>query len=139
MAFDLYKEVTKKLTSTNFKPETPDVPKEIRNYLGELGTLQHIPYHYLIPDERYLHLKEGNDGGIIKLFWLDTAWLECLMDGALSIGTEEDRELLLAKAMAGNYTAEVFYEESKNQIKQQLKGLYAPAEFDDKMQQRLAM
>lgn len=139
MDFDLFKKVTDLLNDTNIDQSVgmPDVPKDVRTFLGQLGILQNIPIHYLIPDEKYLPQTTENEGGILRLFWLDKEWIECLMDGALSIGEDEDRQLLLNKGMAGNYVAEVYYNETKEQIKRQLKGSYNPDEFATQLSTRL--
>ena len=38
------------------------------------------PFHYLVPDERILPAES------IRLFQVDPIWIECLVDGAFSIG-----------------------------------------------------
>lgn len=145
MAFDLFKEVNTQLsnTSINQSADMPDIPQEVRAFLGNLGLLKGIPVHYLIPNEYYLPKTlivsngEPIEQGSLKLFWLDKEWIECLIDGALSIGGPEYRDLLLTKAMAGNYAAEVFYEETKEQIKKQLTGVYNSQDFANELNSRL--
>jgi hypothetical protein len=141
MAFDLFKKVTEKLQKESNNPsgDFPEfaVPKDIRSFLGQLGILKNIPIYYLIPDEKYLPQTIENEGGVLKLFWLDKEWIECLFDGALSLGGGEDRQFLLSKAMAGNYVAEVYYEETKERIKKQLKGSYSPSEFKTQFDARI--
>lgn len=52
----------------------------IANWLDELTRLQHIPFQYLIPDEGLLPPES------IRFFSVDNHWIECLRDGAFSIG-----------------------------------------------------
>jgi len=146
MAFNLFKRVQQELSDTTRDQSStmPDVPKDVRNFLGRLSLLQGIPWYYLLPDERYLPKQSAEnlpvEKGSLRLFWLDKEWIECLLDGALSVGTdsEDSRKLLLAKAMAGNYAAEVFYEDVKEQVKKQITGLYAPDEFKQQLDKRIA-
>jgi len=141
MAFDLFKKVEETLQKESDNPSgvLPEltIPKDIRNFLGQLGILKNIPIYYLIPDEKYLPQTIENEGGVLKLFWMDKEWIECLLDGALSFGDDEDRQFLLAKAMAGNYVAEVYYDETKERIKKQLKGSYSPSEFKTQFDARI--
>lgn len=149
LLFDLYKNVNEEFPGED--ADMPDVPQEVKSFLGNLGLLRGIPIHYLIPNEYYLPKTTEKtqitgaeitvEKGSLKLFRLDKEWIECLFDGALSVGEEEEvRKLLLAKAIAGNYVAEVFYEESKNQIIKQLQGNYTdytPEQFKDELYKRL--
>ncbi len=52
----------------------------IWKWLGQLSALQHIPFHYLIPNEQLLPPES------LRLFAVDQRWIECLLDGAFSIG-----------------------------------------------------
>ena len=156
MAFDLFQEVYKRLQDrgTDQSAYEPDIPQEVRSFLGHLGLLKGVPMHYIVPSELYLpkkdvlsQLSEPIEQGALKLFWLDTEWLECLMDGALSISPDDYqdlsgskrnyRALLLEKAMAGNYVAEVFYQDTKDKIKKQLVGTYTPDDFNQALKDRL--
>ena len=126
----------------------PDIPPAVRVFLGQLSLLQGVPLYYLLPDERYLpktvvsmminQVAEPVEVGSIRLFRLDKEWIECLLDGAVSVGPDDDRKLLLAKAMAGNYAAEVFYNDTKEKIKKQLYGLYDPVDYVTESNKRLA-
>lgn len=53
---------------------------EIDEWLEKLNQLQSVPFNYLVPDEQMLPLES------IRFFWLDTLWVEALMDGAFSVG-----------------------------------------------------
>jgi hypothetical protein len=146
MATNIYDLVNQRLA----KPDTadhPDIPADVRTFLGNLGMLNGVPIYYLIPDERYLPMQTSPingqpvEQGAFKFFWLDKEWMECLMDGALSIGGDSDRELLLTKAMGGDYVAEVYLAGKKDRLAKQLYGAYSPDElktqFDTRIQRYL--
>lgn len=56
------------------------VPNAVRTWFEALGRLQHVPFNYLVPDERMLP-KES-----IRFFCVDSNWINCLLDGAFSVG-----------------------------------------------------
>jgi len=58
----------------------PAMPKSVQNWFDDLRLLKGIPFSYLVPDERMLASET------IKFFQIDNKWLECLLDGAFSIG-----------------------------------------------------
>ena len=142
MAFNLFDLVIKRLQDPALQ-DGPDVPDVVRSFLGNLGLLNDVPIYYLIPDERYLPMQTAPinnrpvEQGAFKFFWLDKEWIECLMDGALSIGGDDDRELLLTKAMGGNYVAEVYLQEKKDRLTKQLYGSYPPDEFKQQYDTRI--
>ncbi len=69
------------------------IPESIYNYFKGLELLQGIPFNYLVPDERLLPPES------IRFFWVDSLWVDCLQDGAFSIGrvtntsVEQDRQI----------------------------------------------
>ncbi len=56
------------------------IPPEIAGWFKRLSLLEGVPFNYLVPDERLLPLES------IRFFQLDWLWIECLLDGAFSIG-----------------------------------------------------
>jgi hypothetical protein len=58
----------------------PDFPAEVSQWFEELLSLTHVPFHYLVPREEML------PNNSLRFFYLDVNWLECLLDGAFSIG-----------------------------------------------------
>ncbi len=52
----------------------------ISTWFASLGLLQGVPFNYLVPDEHMLP-KES-----IRFFWVDSAWVNCLLDGAFGVG-----------------------------------------------------
>lgn len=130
--------------NTHFNPLefAPEVPPEVRLFLGRLSMLQGVPPEYLVPDEKLLpkfRLVNGEqeEYGSLRFFWIDPAWIECLLDGALSVGPEADRKYLLTKAMAGHYLAEAFQKDLIERFKKQLSGSYTPEEFKTEMAERI--
>jgi peptidoglycan hydrolase-like protein with peptidoglycan-binding domain len=68
---------------TNLAP-----PQTVREWFANLACLRGVPFSYLVPDERMLPLES------IRFFRVDRPWIECLLDGAFSIGrvVSKDRE-----------------------------------------------
>lgn len=58
----------------------PAIPEEIVQWLGRLKLLYGVPFHYLVPDIKMLPAES------LKFFYLDSNWINCLIDGAYSIG-----------------------------------------------------
>lgn len=56
------------------------IPKAIATWFQDLELLKGIPFNYLVPDERLLPQES------IRFFWVDSYWVDCLQDGAFSIG-----------------------------------------------------
>ncbi|MGH9939740.1 MAG: hypothetical protein ACREAM_26160, partial [Blastocatellia bacterium] len=56
------------------------IPDEIANWFRDLSELRGVPFNYLAPDERALPPES------IRFFQLDSAWIDCLLDGAFSVG-----------------------------------------------------
>jgi hypothetical protein len=67
---------------------TVDVPADITAWFDGLSLLRGVPFNYLVPDERMLPAES------IRFFQLDRFWVDCLLDGAFSIGrvTTADQE-----------------------------------------------
>ena len=56
------------------------IPPDLVVWFKRLSLLEGVPFNYLVPDERLLPLES------IRFFQLDWLWIECLLDGAFSIG-----------------------------------------------------
>lgn len=65
-----------------------EVPSDVSDWFDRLSRLQGVPFNYLVPDERMLPRES------IRFFTVDPAWIDCLLDGAFSIGrvTTSDHE-----------------------------------------------
>ncbi|WP_141585205.1 hypothetical protein [Actinomadura sp. WMMA1423] len=55
-------------------------PDEVVNWLAKLALLDGVPFNYLVPDERMLPPES------LRVFHLDRAWIDALIDGAFSVG-----------------------------------------------------
>ena len=56
------------------------LPKTVTDWFADLACLRGVPFSYLVPDERMLPLES------IRFFCVDGLWIECLLDGAFSVG-----------------------------------------------------
>jgi hypothetical protein len=57
-----------------------ELPQTVTRWFSDLALLHGVPFSYLVPDERLLPLES------IRFFCLDRRWIECLLDGAFSVG-----------------------------------------------------
>lgn len=65
---------------TEPEPGSIPIPGEVSDWFRRLSLLEGVPFKYLVPDERLLPLES------IRFFQLDWLWIECLLDGAFSVG-----------------------------------------------------
>jgi hypothetical protein len=70
-----------------------DVPEELGAWLGRLVLLYGVPFSYLIPDEQMLPRES------IRFFFLDPIWIQCLVQGACSIGNNGFGDTMIDRAM----------------------------------------
>jgi hypothetical protein len=61
--------------------QSNDIPQIVADWFSQLGKLAHIPFNYLVPDERML--PEGS----LRYFCVDQMWLHYLFKGAFGLGT----------------------------------------------------
>jgi hypothetical protein len=73
-----------------------DIPADVAAWFDSLRLLQGVPFNYLVPDERMLP-KES-----IRFFWVDHLWLDCLLDGAFSIGRVTPADYQREQTLAGD-------------------------------------
>ena len=57
------------------------VPGELRRFMARLRLLHGVPFSYLVPDAKLLPIES------IRFFYVDRAWTDALVQGALSVGT----------------------------------------------------
>jgi hypothetical protein len=57
------------------------VPGELRRFLARLRLLHGVPFSYLVPNAELLPIES------IRFFYVDRAWTDALVQGALSVGT----------------------------------------------------
>ena len=70
-------------THLPFSPDyniAPAFPAQVTQWFEELLSLKHVPFHYLVPREEMLPANS------LRFFRVDINWLECLLDGAFSVG-----------------------------------------------------
>jgi hypothetical protein len=60
----------------------------ISAWFSDLSLLRGVPFNYLVPDERML------PGEAIRFLRVDHLWMECLLDGAFSIGRVSTAEYM---------------------------------------------
>lgn len=71
------------ITHLPFAPDhsvAPGFPAEVTQWFDDLLSLNHVPFHYLVPREEMLPVNS------LRFFYVDVNWLECLLDGAFSVG-----------------------------------------------------
>ncbi len=56
------------------------IPPAVADWFEKLNLLEQVPFRYLVPDERMLAYET------LHFFHVDTLWMECMLDGAYSIG-----------------------------------------------------
>jgi len=87
------------------EPGPIPISPEIAGWFERLSLLEGVPFNYLVPDERLLPLES------IRFFQLDWLWIECLLDGAFSIGrvtaVDHRRDAAHDKSPAANPHAKV--------------------------------
>jgi hypothetical protein len=77
------------LAGRNSSSEAIALPDSITVWFNNLSELEGVPFNYLVPDQRMLPTEA------IRFFYVDGLWVDCLLDGAYSIGraTTADYEL----------------------------------------------
>ncbi|HBE21082.1 MAG TPA: hypothetical protein DEG17_05480 [Cyanobacteria bacterium UBA11149] len=63
-----------------YNQPNPELPESISKWFEDLILLKGVPFNYLVPDEQMLPVES------IRFFYIDSLWIECLLDGAFSIG-----------------------------------------------------
>ena len=74
------------LLSPDLPEGDDDAERQIADWLGRLRRLHGVPFHFLVPDARMLPTES------IRVFVLDENWIDCLVDGAFSIGRGATRD-----------------------------------------------
>jgi hypothetical protein len=86
------------------------VPGELRRFLARLRLLHGVPFSYLVPDADLLPVES------IRFFYLDRAWTDALVQGALSVGTISSVDRAQLEAVYPHIRAEV--DEAERTIRQ---------------------
>ncbi len=77
------------------------VPGELRRFLARLRLLHGVPFSYLIPDAALLPVES------IRFFYIDRAWTDALVQGALSVGTISSADRVQLEAVYPAIRSEV--------------------------------
>lgn len=77
------------------------VPGELRRFLARLRLLHGVPFSYLVPDAQLLPVES------MRFFYLDRAWTDALVQGALSVGTITSADRTQLEAVYPHIRAEV--------------------------------
>ncbi|AUX30846.1 MULTISPECIES: hypothetical protein [Sorangium] len=75
------------------RSEAVEMPEVVVEWLADLELLVGLPFSYLVPDERLLPV-EG-----LRFFSVDPAWVECLLDGARSVGRVTNADVEHARTL----------------------------------------
>jgi hypothetical protein len=81
------------------------VPREVARFLARLRLLEGVPFAYLAADAELLPLES------IRFFYLDRAWTDALIQGALSVGTVNSADRAQMEALYAFVRNEVDEEE----------------------------
>jgi hypothetical protein len=73
--------------------ETSGLARTVVNWLARAALLYGVPFNNLVPDERMLPAES------IRFFYLDPNWVDALVAGALSAGTQSSRDALFNQLM----------------------------------------
>lgn len=74
--------------------EPPTIPFVVANFIANLKLLYGIPFNYLVPDERMLPMES------LRFFYMDSAWVDTLIEGAMSIGSSTAGDANIQKAVS---------------------------------------
>ena len=77
------------------------VPGELRRFLARLRLLHGVPFSYLVPDATLLPLES------MRFFYIDRAFTDALVQGALSVGTISSADRTQLEAVYPHIRAEV--------------------------------
>ncbi|TDC78367.1 hypothetical protein [Streptomyces hainanensis] len=67
----------------------------VRRWLGELITLNRVPFAQLVPDSAMLPVES------LRFFHVDPEWIETLLEGALSVGLAREFDLTVDEVLWG--------------------------------------
>ena len=75
------------IASVLLQPTAPPIPGAVHDWLGQTALLFGVPFEHIAPDSRMLPTES------IRFFYVDSNWIESLIDGAFSIGVHSDRDI----------------------------------------------
>lgn len=74
--------------------DLPELPGAVAGFLARLRLLYGLPFNYLVPDERMLPSES------LRFFYLDSAWVDSLLEGALSLGNSTSGDAAIHQALS---------------------------------------
>lgn len=75
--------------------EGGEIEQKLQTYFADLSHLHGIPFQYLVPHESMLPDES------LRFFYIDPLWVECLLDGAFSIGRTTRYDLARERGAQG--------------------------------------
>jgi hypothetical protein len=75
------------------KEEVEDELASIAQWLAHKQLLYDVSFDHLVPDQLELPVES------LRFFYIDQNWLDCLLDGAISIGVQSSKDSLLNSVM----------------------------------------
>jgi hypothetical protein len=69
------------------------LPPELEDWLARLSLLYGVPFEHLAPNAEMLPTES------MRFFYVDPNWTSCLIDGALSVGTQSSRDAELIQSV----------------------------------------
>jgi len=79
--------------AVTLKSANPEIPETVSSWLGRLVLLYGVPFNYLIPDGKMLPEES------LRFFFLDPIWMQALVQGACSIGSNGYGDRVIDTAM----------------------------------------
>ena len=96
----VHEKTNKKLAQTAISPGGDVIPSELpqpmQDWLGQLALLYGVPFNNLVSNESLFPTES------IRFFYLDENWINSLLDGALSIGANNSKDIILQLGVQGN-------------------------------------
>ncbi len=80
-------------------PDPPSIPATVQNWLGQTMLLYGVPFHYLVPDPEMLPAES------IRFFYLNPEWINCLLQGACSVGRTSATDELADQLLRARFFA----------------------------------
>ncbi len=77
--------------------DAPPIPATVQNWLGQAMLLYGVPFQYLVPDEAMLPAES------IRFFSLNPEWLNCLLQGACSVGRLSETDELADQLLRAHF------------------------------------
>ncbi|MEM8641274.1 MAG: hypothetical protein AAGG51_21020 [Cyanobacteria bacterium P01_G01_bin.54] len=94
------------------------LPDSVSTWLGRLELLYGVPFNYLVSDTAMLPIES------MRFFQLDFNWIDCLVDGAYSIGRSTTGDMAHDTAFAGQVRAAAI--QAARQVRPQALGAELP-------------